>query len=60
MDQFMVDVSEVEDAKIGDEFVVVGSQGDNEITLDDLAEKSNTNCYETVSRLGSRIKRIYI
>lgn len=60
MDQFMVEVSAVEDAKIGDEFVVVGSQGDNEITLDDLAKKSNTNCYETISRLGSRIKRLYI
>ncbi len=60
MDQFMVDVSEVEDVKIGDEFVVIGRQGQEEITLDDIAEKSYTNSYETISRLGSRIKRIYI
>jgi alanine racemase len=60
MDQFMVDVSEVEDAEIGDEFVVIGRQSHEEITLDNLVEKSYTNCYETISRLGSRIKRIYI
>jgi len=60
MDQFMVDVSEVGDVKIGDEFVVIGRQGQEEITLDDIAEKSYTNSYETISRLGSRIKRIYI
>jgi alanine racemase len=56
----MVDVSEVEDVKIGDEFVVIGRQGDEEIILDDFAEKSYINCYEAISRLGSRIKRIYI
>lgn len=60
MDQFMIDISDVKNAKIGDEFVIIGRQGQEEITLEDLAEKSYTNCYETISRLGSRIKRIYI
>ncbi|MBM3246857.1 MAG: alanine racemase [Candidatus Omnitrophica bacterium] len=59
MDQFMVDVGDA-DVKIGDEAVLIGSQGKLKITTEELARLCGTIPYEIVCGLGSRIPRIYI
>ena len=59
MDQMMVDVGNLP-VRIGDEAVLIGSQGRNEISAQELAELSATIPYEIVCGLGSRIPRVYI
>jgi len=59
MDQVMVDVGN-KPVKIGDEVVLIGSQGRNKITTEELARLSGTIPYEIACGLGSRIPRIYI
>ena len=58
MDQIMVDVGSL-GLKVGEEVVLIGSQGENRITAEDLAKLSNTISYEIVCGLGSRIPRVY-
>jgi len=59
MDQIMVDLGDSA-AKLGDEVVLIGSQGGNIITAEELAVLSGTIPYEIVCGLGSRIPRAYI
>ena len=59
MDQIMVDVGS-QKLKVGDEVVLIGKQGTQEITAEELADLSKTIPYEIVCGLGSRIPRIYI
>jgi len=58
MDQCMVDVGDLE-VEIGEEAVLLGKQGGEEITADELAEKMGTINYEIVCMIGSRVPRIY-
>ena len=58
MDQIMVDVGNFK-PKIGEEVVLIGSQGKQKVTAEELAELSGTISYEIVCGLGSRIPRIY-
>jgi alanine racemase len=59
MDQIMVDVGDFP-VKIGDEVALIGSQGKNKITAEELARICETIPYEIVCGLGSRIPRLYI
>ena len=59
MDQIVVDVGDIP-VKIGDEVVLIGSQGKDTITTEELAEISGTIPYEIVCGLGSRIPRVYL
>lgn len=59
MDQIMVDVGNRR-VRTGDEAVLIGHQGKNKITAEELADLSGTIPYEIVCGLGSRIPRIYI
>lgn len=59
MDMCMLDVSEIEDVKIGDDVILIGKSGQNIITADDLAQKCETINYEIVSAFTSRIPRLY-
>lgn len=59
MDQIIVDVGDLA-VKQGDEVVLIGSQGKNKVTAEELAELSGTIPYEIVCGLGSRIPRVYI
>ena len=54
MDMMMIDVSKVENIKVGDE-VILWDFKDN---LEDIAKKSNRIVYEVISSLGNRIERI--
>jgi alanine racemase len=60
MDMAMADVSRMPDVEPGDEVVVLGRQGDDEITLDELAESAGTIPHELLVRLGSRAPRVYL
>jgi len=59
MDQTMIDVGDIPNVKMGDEVVLIGSQGNETISADELATIINTINYEIVSALTSRVKRIY-
>ena len=60
MDQCMVDVSAVPDVKLGDEVVILGKQGDQEISADDLAAINGTINYEITCCFDLRIPKVYI
>jgi alanine racemase len=58
MDQMMVDVGDCK-VKVGDEAVLIGTQGKEKISVQDLAVLADTIAYEIVCGLGSRIPRVY-
>lgn len=60
MDQTMLDVTDIEEVKTGDEVVVFGTGENGEPTADSLAENTGTINYETVCLVGKRVPRIYI
>ncbi|OGB92182.1 MAG: alanine racemase [candidate division NC10 bacterium RIFCSPLOWO2_02_FULL_66_22] len=60
MDMTMVDVSGFPDVRVGDEAVLIGRQGADEITADEVAELQGTISYEVLCRIGPRVPRIYL
>lgn len=60
MDQCMVDVTEIEDVKFGDEVVLVGRDGDEYLSVETLSRLSDRFNYEFVCMMGKRIPREYI
>lgn len=60
MDQLMVDVTEIADACVGDEVLLIGASGQAEITADDLAGWANTISYEVLLDISARVPRVYI
>ena len=59
MDMILIDVTEVPDVQMGDEVVIFGKQGKEEISVEELAKKSNTIPYEILCNVGKRVPRIY-
>ena len=60
MDQLMMDVSDVPEAKSGDIVTLIGTDGNDRITADDLAQIYGTIGYEVVCGISKRVPRIYI
>jgi alanine racemase len=60
MDQCMVDVTDVPDVKLGDEVVIMGSQGGLTILADEIGEKTGTINYEVVCAFGQRLPKVYV
>ncbi|MFH0823850.1 MAG: alanine racemase [Pseudomonadota bacterium] len=60
MDMTMIDVTSVPEAKVGDEAVLIGRQGEEEITADDIAANGGTINYEIVCKISPRVKRIFL
>jgi len=60
MDLTMIDVGHIPDVEIEDEVVIMGRQGTEEITADEIADQVGTINYEIVSSLTSRVPKIYI
>jgi alanine racemase len=58
MDMIMIDVTGTA-VEPGDEVVLIGRQGDDEITVTDMADRIGSNPYELLCRVGTRIERIY-
>lgn len=59
MDQLVLDVTDVEDVKSGDIVTLIGSDGDEKITADELAALYGTIGYEVVCGISKRVPRIY-
>jgi len=59
MDLTMIDVGHIPDVALEDEVVILGRQGNQEITADEIAGHVGTINYEIVSSLTSRVSKIY-
>ena len=60
MDMTMLDLSAFPDARVGEEIVIFGRQGADEITVDDVARWDETLNYEVLCRISKRVARIYL
>lgn len=60
MDMTMFDLGPGADAELGDEITLLGRDGDDEIIIDELAERAGTITYELMTGLGMRSRRYYI
>lgn len=60
MDQFMADVTEIPETKFMDPVVLIGADGDEQITVEELADLSGRFNYEFVCCLGKRIPRVHV
>lgn len=59
MDQMMIDVSEIDDVKAGDEVVLFGYDNDVLLSVDDLSRHAHTINNETLCLITARVPRIY-
>jgi alanine racemase len=59
MDQIMVDIGAASEIQIGDEVVLLGRQGGEEITIYEICEKLNTIPYEVTCWVSERVARVY-
>lgn len=59
MDQCMIEVTGL-DVNIGDEVILFGSDGNNNITIDEIAKSLNTINYEIVCMISKRVPRVYV
>ncbi|MDO4395883.1 MAG: alanine racemase [Clostridia bacterium] len=60
MDQCMVDVTDVPNVKVGDEVIIMGSDGVNTILADDIADATGTINYEICCAFGQRLPKVYV
>ncbi len=60
MDQVMADVTDLDKVQAGDEVVLIGKQGTEEITAAEVGAKLGTNNYETVTTISARVARRYL
>jgi len=58
MNMIMADVTDIPNVKLEDEVVLIGAQGKERITAEEMAENSQTINYEVTTRIGERIPRI--
>lgn len=60
MDQFMVDITDLKDVNIGDEVVILGEQGDDRISAEEIGAHAGTISIEVVTRIGKRVPIYYV
>ncbi|MBI5569911.1 MAG: alanine racemase [Desulfomonile tiedjei] len=60
MDATMIDVTDIPEARVGDEVVLIGRQGDEEILADEIAANGGTINYEIVCKISPRVTRIFV
>ena len=60
MDQFMIDVTGIPEAQVGDTVTIFGRDGDDEITADDVADMIGTIGYEVTCLVTPRVPRVYV
>lgn len=59
MDQFMVDVTGIPDVKEGDKVTLIGQDGDESISIEEVANLVGSFNYELVCDIGKRVPRVY-
>ena len=60
MDQFMVDVTEIDGVSEGDIVTLIGTDGDHGISVEEVAALSHSFNYEYVCGISARVPRKYI
>ncbi len=60
MDQCMIDVTGVPGVSVGDEVILLGTQGNERITADDMAAWAGTISYEVLLSVSERVPRVYV
>ncbi|MSS44590.1 alanine racemase [Cutibacterium sp. WCA-380-WT-3A] len=60
MDQFMIDLGPDSSVTVGDEVVLIGAQGDEVLTADDMAELLGTISYEITCAISKRVDRRWV
>ncbi len=59
MDQFMVDIGPEGTAYNGDEVILLGTEGDHSVTVEDIAAWADTIPYEVLTNINTRVSRVY-
>ncbi len=59
MDQMMVDVTEIPDVMVGDRVVLIGTDGEHTITMEEIAAAADTFNYEFVCGISRRVPKFY-
>jgi len=60
MDLIVIDVSSLDDVQVGDEVVLMGRDGREEISCAELGERARTITWEIITRIGARVRRVYV
>jgi alanine racemase len=60
MDLMVIDVSKIDDVGVGEEAVLMGRQGDEEISCAELANKADTITWDITTRIAGRVRRVFI
>jgi alanine racemase len=60
MDLTLLDVGSIANVQMGDEVVIFGRQGNETLTVDEMASFLNTINYEIVSTITARVPRVYL
>ncbi len=59
MDQMMVDVSGLEDVQVGEQVVLMGRDGEEQLTAAQVGDAAGSFSYEFISGIGIRVPRVY-
>ena len=60
MDQMMVDVTHIPEIKVGDQVTLIGKDGSEQITVEQIAEAAGSFNYEFICDIGRRVPRYYV
>jgi alanine racemase len=60
MDLIVIDVSGLDEVQVGDDVVLMGRDGSEEISCAELSEKAGTISWEIITRIGARVQRVYV
>lgn len=60
MDQIIVDVTDISGVAVGDSAVLIGSDGPETITVEELAQRADTIANEILTGIGPRVQRVYV
>jgi len=60
MDMTMVDVTGIKNVVVGDDVIIIGTQGNEKISAENIAKRCKTINYEVVTSISKRVPRVYI
>jgi alanine racemase len=60
MDLIVIDVSHLKDVDVGDEVVLMGKQGNEDVCCTELGDKAGTITWEITTRIGQRVRRVFV
>ncbi|HEU0210072.1 MAG TPA: alanine racemase C-terminal domain-containing protein, partial [Candidatus Udaeobacter sp.] len=60
MDLIVIDASGLNDVQPGDDVVLMGRDGNDEISCAELGQRAGTISWEIITRIGARVQRVYI